>query len=254
MQEGVKMDFEAIITAKRLKHAVSVLQRVNDESVFKVADNLFVSRVVDPGNSIMVQVTIGEYAGDYCIAPDAHRVGIDLDKMTSILKRATMTDNIHIYEDEKVWSFTRGIHNRSLHLVDIARMRKCQPWYKVSPTTIIRVTGKEFKDIMSEAEDVSEHMEFQASSAGMVFDTTRGEKDEETYTARLSENRVEFCQNSQGGAKAWYSLDYLQDIAVDMKASDAVTIEFADDLPCVIKYTRDAVDVQIMLAPRIESD
>ena len=248
------MEFEAIITGKRLKHAVSVLQRVDDEPIFSVRDDLVVSRVVDPANSMMAQVSIGEYSGDHIDAEEAHRVGVDLDKLKSILRRASVKDYIHIYADDDVWSFTRGIHNRSLRLVDIERLRRCPPWLELQHTAIVQVTGQEFRNIMSEAADVGEHIKFCGTSEGMKFDTTQDKKDEDTYTASLSENRVEFYPNSQGSATALYTLDYLQDIAMDMKASDAVTIEFADDLPCEIQYTRDAVDVKFMLAPRIESD
>lgn len=245
------MKFEAIISGKRLKHAVSVLRKVNDELIFSVRDNRITSLVVDPANTIMVQVDIKDDAGDYCTAPEPHRVGVDLDTMMSILKRAAMTDSIHIYEDENVWSFTRGIHNRKLKHLDIARLWKCQPWHEVSPSVCVHVTGTEFKDIMFEAAAVSQHIAFGASGAGMKFSTAQNEKDEEPYTARLSEDRVEFYPDGPAVAVALYSLDYLQDVAAGMRAKDAVTIKFASDLPCEIKYTRDAVDVQIVLAPRI---
>ena len=67
-------EFEASIKASRLKHAVSVLHRVNDESIFEVCDNEITSRVVNAANAAMVEVTISYDGTDDITAPEARQI------------------------------------------------------------------------------------------------------------------------------------------------------------------------------------
>ena len=147
-------EFKAIIIAKKLKHVISVLRRVNDEAVFST-DGSMTSRVVDPANAIMVQVTISRDAFEYFNDPIPHKIGVDLDKISSIVRRASAKDMIEINESSAdSWFFKRGIHQRTMTLLNPDRVMKCPESFDLSHTISVMMSGKEFKDIMAEAGEI----------------------------------------------------------------------------------------------------
>lgn len=250
-------EFEASIKASRLKHAVSVLHRMNDESIFKVCDDEITSRVVDVANAAMVQVTIAYGDVDYIIAPEAHQVGIDLDKMLLILKRASAMEFINISEfADDTWFFKHGIHQRSMGILSPEKLRKIPDKICLKYPSAIVLSGKEFKDIMASAGDLGvKWIEFHATaSVGMVFKTESNGMTPDTYEATLPADRFKSNLSSEEVVRCLYTLEFFQDIAVDLRATDEVMVQFATDLPCAIEYERDGVNVEFMVAPRIESD
>ena len=104
-------------------------------------------------------------------------------------------------------------------------------------------------EIVAEAEDVGEALRITARSKGVSFDAHP--VDEDQYHGELDAGRLEMRMNIHD-AQAVYTLEYLHNIAVDMKASDKVTWRFGTDLPCEIGYAQDGVEVNHILAPRIE--
>ena len=245
------MDFEATIEAKKLKHAVTVLRRVNDEAVFEIGENGLTCRLVDAANTQLTQVAIARDAWDLFEFDEAHRIGVDLDRTASALARATAKDVINISGDDSAWHFTRGIHRRSPRLRDLAELRKPPTRPELLHTVWVTLSGKEFKEIVANAEDVGEALMITARSKGVSFDAHP--VDEDQYHGELDAGRLEM-QMDIHDAQAVYTLEYLHDIAVDTRASDEVTWRFGADMPCEIGYTRDGVEVNHILAPRIESD
>lgn len=248
------MDFEAMISAKVLKHAITVLRRVNDEAVFEIDANGLMCYLVDNSNTQITQITLPSDAFDLFSVGSVRRIGVDLDRVARILKRATAKDRIHITGAEDRWYFTRGIHQKSTKLLDIGQIRKPPTRPELPHTVKVTMSGKEFKEIIAEAEDVSEALVLNASSKdGLLFDTQSKHVDPDTYNAVLNVGRLEFQPSGPREIKAIYTLDYLHDIAADMKAADEVTWQFATDIPCKSEYVRDGCEISHILAPRIES-
>lgn len=247
------MEFE--IEAKKLKHAISVLRHINDEGVMQIESDKVMCRVVDVANASIVQIIIssGAFEKYYTIGPE--KVGIDFDKMASILKRATAKDRIVIEANgDDAWYFTRGIHQRSMSLLNPERLRKCLDMPELPHTVSVMLLGKEFKEIIAEAEEVGDGLRIHAGSDGVNFHAESKDVNPETYTATMSPNRVELFPNSTDITEGLYALEYLHDIAADMKMTDEILLQLGTDLPCEIEYTRDGVEVGFILAPRIEPD
>lgn len=246
-------EFEAMIDTKVLKHAITVLRRVNDEAVFEINENGLMCRLVDVANSQMAQVKLFGDAWDLnTYVGEPQKVGINLNKIGGFLNRATVKDTIHITGVEDRWYFTRGIHQRSTKLLDLEKIRKTPTRPELSHTVKVTLSGREFKEIIAEVADIGEVLQITARSGGISFDTYR--VDEDTYHGKLDAGRLEMRMGVHE-AQVLYSLDYLHyRIAVDMKAADEVTLRFADTMPCEIEYIRDGCEVSHTLAPRIESD
>lgn len=243
-------EFEAQIEAGKLKHVVNVLRRVNDEAIFEINDQGMTCKHGDGANTVMVQVTLPWTVPS--IDANDLRIGINLDRLAGkVLKRATAKDTISISGDENMWHVTRGIHQKSMGLLDPERLRKVPEPPVLLHTAAIRVTGKEFKEIIAEASDISEHITIHASESGLLINAISTDMKPDTYKCTLSPERFEILTSDALGR---YTLDYLQDITTDMRATDDVLFRFSKDMPCEIEYVRDGVAVRFMLAPRIEGD
>ena len=94
-------------------------------------------------------------------------------------------------------------------------------------------------------------MTFRATAKKTTFISVSNQDDPETYKCVLPPDRYD---TTEPDTRSMYPLAYLHDIALDMKATDEVLLQFGTDLPCEIGYVRDGVKVEYMLAPRIESD
>ena len=240
-------EFEAQIEAGKLKHAINVLRRVHDEAIFEINDGGMTCNLIDAANAEMVQVTLSRTTFDLYDATDM-RIGVDLYRPAGkVLKRATAKDTISISGDENVWHVTRGIHQKSMRLLEPEQLRKAPKTPVLSHTASMQFTGKEFKEIVAEASDISDHITIHASPAGLLI----GAISSDTYKCTLPPERFEMITKD---ASSLYSLEYLQGIAADMRGSDDVLLRFSMDMPCEIEYERDGVAVWFVVAPRTESD
>ena len=99
--------------------------------------------------------------------------------------------------------------------------------------------------------DNGDYVLIHAAPGSMIIEAQSKDVVPDTYTCKLSADR---CEQIESEAETIYSLDYLSDIAADMKATDEVIFRFAANLPCEIGYARDGVEIAFILAPRIESE
>lgn len=246
------MDLEATISAKPLKHAINVLCRVRAEAAFEIGQNELICRLADPENALITQVTMPSDVFDLFSAGSVRWIGVNLKRMASALSRASVKDDIHISGADDALYFTRGIHQRKLTSLDLAHIPEALPLPELTHSVRMSLSGKEFREIVAEANGVvAEALRITARfEGGVVFDAVS--IGEDGYRGELDAGRLT-VQTGIDTVQAMYSLDYLLDIAVDTRATDAVSWCFGVDMPCEIRYERDGVEILYMLAPRIES-
>jgi DNA polymerase III sliding clamp (beta) subunit (PCNA family) len=248
------MEFKATIEAKKLKHAISVLRRIKVEAIFNITLDGLTCRLVDAANSQINEIVMSGDAFDYHRIDEPHKVGVNLNKVASIITRATTKDTIVISADStESWQFERGIHHHALSLRPIEELRKAPETPELSHAATVTMSGKEFKEIVAEAGAAGEALRVTVrSSEGVIFDAEQL-MDDVPYRGKLDAGRLKI-RADVFDVQAVYSIDYLQDIAIDMQVADEIILKFATDMPCEIAYARDGVKVRHILAPRIESD
>jgi len=241
---------KAQIDAKKLKHAVSVMRRVDDEGIFEIGANGMSCQSVNTTNTRMGQVTIPSSTFDSYTANEM-RIGVDLDKLAGkVLKRASAKDIINISGDADAWQFMRGIHLKTMSLLNPEKLRKMPGRFKLPHTVSIKLPGKTFKEIVAEAADVSDHVLIRASPDALTIEAESNDMNPDMYQCLLPE--AQYYERFESDAQCQYATDCLHDIAADMMATDDVCFRFTTDIPCEIMYERDGVDVWFVLAPRIE--
>jgi len=251
--------FEATILASRLKHAVNVLRRIDDEAILNIGVDGFMCRLMDPANALMVQINIPDAVIE-AYKPRDMQVGINLNKLKGILNRAAgkaAKDMIHISGDMESWQIVRGIHQNTMQLLDTSLLRKTPKCPTIPHTAAVHLTGAEFKDVVNAALGTPncDHVVVHATADEATIGNGRDNTKRDTYKAVLPADRVLRYNNID--TVGTYSLLYLPDIAEGMNVDDAVQFSFATNKPCEIVYERDGVKVVHILAahmPHIESD
>ena len=246
------MTLDATFQASRLKHAVAVLRRVNDEAIFKIESDKIMSSVMNPGNTLIVQVEI-DATGGHIHAAEPHDVGIDLERLAGVITRAAAKDHIAIEADDlDTWQITRGVHQRTMGLLNPKRLRKYPDWVELLHTVTVKLSGKMFKEVIAEVADVgADHVAVHATEEVMTLEAISKDMRADTYTAKLPADQ--YYEEFESEASCKYDCDYLKDIVADMKATDSVAFKFSTDAPCEIEYERDGMKIRFMLAPRIDS-
>lgn len=228
------------IKAGRLQHMLRILSRFSEDAIVTTRDGVMSSRVVEYGHSVYVDVSLKD--DRICEGDD---IGVDLKKFKSFLDVADANDVIDVGSDGRL---TRGHDEYKMSLIPIESVRRCIDIPEMECDVCISMTGKEFKYIVKYASSVSDDdtVTFQADSIGMRF-IARNREANELYTHC-------FCGICDGTGASIYNLEYLRDIATDMRVADTCEVRFSRDYPCEIVYERDDVSVRFVIAPRIGTD
>ncbi|RLD18005.1 MAG: hypothetical protein DRI69_11125 [Bacteroidetes bacterium] len=234
------------VEASELKHAVSVLRKVDDEVVIQIDAYGLLSRCVDAGHALLVQVRISSRTED----TEHKRIGIDLDKVESILRRVEDTRYMQAQVGNAEVRFIHGIHAHSIQTRKLALLRKVPNWQNIEPEVTLKLSGKEFKGIIGNAKDMGDELAIR-SYRGTTIQVLDLANRQETYHCDIPDRWV--TSSDQEGDEVWsrYSTAYLQDIAEPMIEEDIVTWSFGTARPCEISYVRKGVQVAYILAPRI---
>jgi len=244
---------EARIIAKKMKHAVSVMRRVDDTAMFKIAAIGISCGTIDVASTMMGIVTLPSSAFDSYIAGEM-RIGVDLDKLAGkVMRRAAAKDIIKISDDdddECTWQFEHDIHQKTIGLLNPETIRKVPDLPELHHTTSLKLSGKIFKDIVVEAADVSNRVLMQATAKSMIIEAESNDTKTDRYKCLLQ--HAQYYERFETDTQCQYTLGYLKDVVADMKATDTVRFQFATDEPCEISYERDGVRVIFVIAPRIE--
>lgn len=248
--------FEATINAGILKRAVSALRRIDNETirswsgeaVIEIGGNGVHCERTDATNTIMVVVAVPSTAfAAYNVAE--MRIGINLNRMDSVLEGAKEGDKITIDGDNTSLRVVRGWHRHTVGLLDPDLIRKSPKRPKLAHTASVVLTGAEFKGIMAAARSMSEIVMIETRTERMIISAVDENKD--MYRCPLPIDR---CMHIKGRMKVYYGLDYLSDIAAGIEATDKLLFSFGDGLPCAIEYEHDGVKVVYVLAPHIRTD
>jgi hypothetical protein len=242
------MTFKATVEARKIKHFVDVLQRLDCEAIFHIGAHGITCDLVSVDNTSMRSVKIGSADLIACVAETQQHIGVDLDKLKKSLSRASKRDIIHFTVEDDALCINRGIHMRNIPLLNPEKIRNAPTEHELHLTAAFEVSGRELKDIIAEASDVDGRVYVTVEKDEVYIEATSKHVVPETYRATLqTKDRVNVA------VEAIYQLDYLEDIAKDVAMSDKVVFEFASDHPCSISYSRGGVSVVAILASQVPS-
>jgi len=209
--------------------------------------------IFDPAHVMMINLTIPKIVlGEYHVKQDTV-LGIDLDKMNYILKSSGKNDTFKFLYDidkniDKAF-IGIGIFNHEHALINKDGLPDSKIPNLELPV-IVKLDTKLLYDFLVQADKISDYIEMVATKDNFTLNAI-GDSDKVTITLKGQLMNSYVCDKTY---KSLYSIDYLLSIIKQLKVLfKDITLNMANDNPLRI-ICDNGYKVEVLLAPRIESD
>ena len=244
--------FKAKVKSEVLKGIIDVTSPLVNEVKFNINSKGISLRAVDPAHVAMIDLNINNKAFEEYKADDIE-LGIDMDKLSGIMRLSTAGDVISLDYDEAANRLIVTIGNlvRKMSLIDTAGMPDPKmPNLNLPAKAIIKAS--EINRGVKASEAVSDHLAIKVNKDNFEL---FAEGDTDTVNLKLPKDLLVELK-SDNNYKSLFSIDYFSNMIKPVKGEDNVTIHLGNDNP--IKLEFDIADkkghVKYLLAPRIESE
>ncbi|MDR3283337.1 MAG: DNA polymerase sliding clamp [Candidatus Methanoplasma sp.] len=244
--------FKAEIKSETLKGLVNVISTLIDEVKFNITPEGVVLKAVDPAHVGMIELSMSPKAFESYSASNTE-IGLDLDKVKTVLKLSTMGDIISIEQDEAKGRlvFKVGSVTRSMNLIETSNMNDPKV-PQLSLSAKIGVLVDHLQKGIRAAEAISDHIALKADSESFELSCT-GDTDDANL--KLLKKDLESL-DVPSPVCSMFPLDYFSNLIKAIPAGTLVKIELDSDYPVCIKFKLAGGEASAFyfLAPRIESD
>lgn len=234
-----------------LAKAIDVISELVTEVNITVNEYGLSISAMDPANVAMVGFRVPKSAFSQ-FEGDAQKIGVNLDNVKKILKRAGAGSSILIERKENLLDIhiqDRIKRHFSLSLIDIEG-EDVDFESKVSRmefTSKIELSSTDFIDAIEDSLVVSDSCAFEVVEGKFVVEA----KGLNTARSEFSGDEATIKAES---AKAKYSLEYVQKFMKGAKLSEKTLIQFAQDHPLKLDFRAPNMEMSFVLAPRVENE
>ena len=244
--------FNAKVKSDIVKGIIDVTSPLVNEAKFNITSKGITLRAVDPAHVAMVDLEIKNNAFEEYKANDME-LGIDLDKLSGIMRLANSGDTVSLEYDENSNRLIVKIGNlvRRMGLIDTAGMPDSKVPNLDLPAKAI-VKASELSKGVRASEAVSDHLALSVDKdAFELF----AEGDTDTVNLKLPKDLLVEL-NSPGKYKSLFSIDYFSNMIKPVRGEDPITISIGNDNPIRVDFDIAGKNghVTYLLAPRIESE
>jgi proliferating cell nuclear antigen len=244
--------FNAKVKSDVLKGIIDVTSPLVNEVKFNITQKGISLRAVDPAHVAMVDLQINDKAFEEYKANDME-LGIDMDKLSSIMRLASSGDTVILEYDEESNKLVIKIGNlvRKMGLIDTAGMPDPKMPNLNLPAKVI-IKASELTQGVRASEAVSDHLALTVNKDNFEL---FAEGDTDTVNLKLPKDLlIELNTNSK--CKSLFSIDYFSNMIKPVKGEDPITIMIGNDNPIKVEFdiAENKGHVIYLLAPRIESE
>ncbi|MDR1954706.1 MAG: DNA polymerase sliding clamp [Candidatus Methanoplasma sp.] len=244
--------FKAEIKSETLKGLVNIVSTLIDEVKFAITPEGMTLKAVDPAHVAMIELNIGAKAFESYSASSTE-IGLDLDKVKTVLKLAGPGDIIAMEQDESKGRFIFKIGNitRSMNLVETSSMSDPKvPQLTLSANAVMLVDQLQ-KGIRA-AESISDHISLKADPG---FFELSCEGDTDDASLKLAGTDIESLE-VPSEVQSLFPLDYFSNLVKAIPSGTKIRVELDSDYPVKMVFGLAGGEAKVVyfLAPRIESD
>jgi proliferating cell nuclear antigen len=238
---------------KLLKHSIDAISNMVDEVGINVTAEGMTLRAMDPAHVALVDFELKKDAFDDYEVDETLVLGIDLDRLNTILKRAGADDKITLEVDSENNALKIRLKNASTRTFNLPLIEVSEEELKVPDLEfpcIVEINSKIISEGIKDAEIVSDHVILKIDSENLYI-KARG--DLGNVEVKAGKDDVISFEVSQD-TRSMFSLEYLKDM---IKASDiagTVKISLGDNIPVKMDFLSNDIKLSFLLAPRIESE
>ncbi len=247
--------FEASIEAGYMQEVIDTAHAVVDECRVHLDTDGLVIRAVDPANVAMVNEQVSADAFE-AYETDCGEIGINLERLDEVVGIADNDDDLVQFDlDPKTRKLDVQVNavEYTLALIDPAAIRAEPDIPDLDLPAAVSVDEAEFKRAIRAADMVADHITLQVDEHEECF-IANAEGDTDDVDLKLAGDDLEDAD--WGSAYSLFSLDYLKDLRKPIPTDTVVRMRLGEEFPAKLTFelADGAVDVEFMLAPRIQSD
>lgn len=215
---------------------------------------------MDPAHVCVVEVWLKQKMFQEYKLNGVNQVNIDFERLNKLLRKTVKNaQNLELTFKENdsnlvmqvetvtqygVWSYTINLNE-----VDDYKEEQKIPTLKYIGECKYE-NPKELKELINFASNITDHVNLLMNDQGLSI---LGKGDIGEFNALVPKSSFEEYKVTDN-AMSMYSLEYLKDIFRIADISNTVTIKLGNALPITLLFEGEGFMVQMMLAPRIESD
>jgi len=239
--------------AKLLKSSIEAISNLIDEAGISVDNDGLKLRAMDPAHVALVDFQLVKEAFDNFEVTESVVLGVDLERLNTILKRAGSSDMITLSLDEdknmlKIKIKNTSTRTFSLPLIDVSDEDLKVP--SLDFPSSVEVHPNILKEAIKDAEIVSDHVTLKTDENNLYI-SAKGDLGNVSVKV-LKDDAIAFM--SGGEVSSMFSLEYLVDMMKASDLADTVKINLGDNIPVRLDFTAENVHLAFLLAPRIESE
>lgn len=244
--------FNAKVKSEVLKGIIDVTSPLVNEVKLNITPKGISLRAVDPAHVAMVDLEVKSKAFDEYKATDME-LGIDMDKLGSIMRLSSSGDMISLDYDEESNRLIVKIGNlvRKMGLIDTAGMPDPKMPNLNLPAKVV-LKASELNQGVRASEAVSDHLALTVNKDDFEL---FAEGDTDTVNLKLPKDLLVEL-NTTTKCKSLFSIDYFSNMIKPVRGEDSITIMIGNDNPIRVEFdiAEKKGHVTYLLAPRIESE
>lgn len=248
--------FKAEISdAGLLKDSLQSISNIITEGVFQFTEDGVDLVAADPAMVAMVDFSLRKDAFDTYECDEEAKVGINIENLYSVLRRAGANDSLILELDEDGSRLEVTMEDSSTRNFSLALLNLDEDDIPSTDDLEFSVTADlstaAFSDAIGDAAVVGDSVTVRADGNGLEFRAEGDSSNAATHIADGSEGMMDLEAN--GEVQSMFSLDYLNKMIKAKKLSDNVRVRLGDDFPMRLEFqVPDKVSLSYILAPRIE--
>ncbi|WXG45633.1 MAG: proliferating cell nuclear antigen (pcna) [Candidatus Atabeyarchaeum deiterrae] len=249
--------FKAVLSDARLwRSVVESLSTLVDQANFVVTPSSLRLRAMDPIRVAMVDFELSKEAFEEYQCSAETRMGINLEEMGKIMRRAGSGDSLELVHDEKsnkmIARFRgKSIRTFSLSLLDLGTEEPPTP--KVEFNVNAKLTTEAIAEAIKDAEVVSDQVKVIAKPDNLTMQASGDTNDALVEFRKGSEALLDL--EVKEDSTAIYALNYLSDMMKASSISETIILQFSTNMPLRIDFNiSNGGRITYFLAPRREAE
>ncbi|MCJ7479094.1 MAG: proliferating cell nuclear antigen (pcna) [Candidatus Nanohaloarchaeota archaeon QJJ-7] len=241
--------------ADLLQDSLQSISNIITEGVFQFSDSGLKLVAADPAMVAMVDFELEADAFDSYECGDEEKVGVNIEDLYSIVRRAGSKDSVVLELDEEESKLRVKMENGSERSFSLALLNLSEE--DIPSTDDLEfsvsadITTSVLDDAVGDASVIGDSVTVKASPESIVLEAEGDNSNVETTIQQGSEGMMEL--DAEGEVQSMFSLDYLNKMMKAKKLSDSLAVKIGDDFPMRLEFqVPEKVQLSYILAPRIE--
>lgn len=238
---------------KPFKDSLQAISNLITEGEFKIDSNGFKLKAADPAMVSLVDFKLLKDSFSSFEVEEETSIGLNLEKMYSILRRAKSSDKL-IFELKEESKFIMKITDGSTRTFSLPVLNideEAPETNQLSFDVEADFNSSTLSRAVGDVAIIGESVTFEADGDAITMKAEGDNTDAEFRIEKGSEGLLEL--KAEGKAKSMFSMDYLKKMIKAEKLSDTVKISLGNDFPMRLDFkVPDKLELGFILAPRIE--